>query len=281
MALASHLRTPPWAAVATLVVGIALSLLLALRQARGNDELIETQLQAHGGRIVQQLFDRLHIYEYGLRATRGVAVLAGEDSINQALFRRYIETRDIDREFPGARGFGVIRRVAPDAIDAYVERQRRQTPDFAVRTLEPHAEDNYIIELIEPVDRNRAARGLDIGSESKRRAAAEQALASGNATITAPITLVQAADKESRSFLVLLPIYREGLAIDTPAQRRAAAWGWAYVPIVIDEVLKAFDFDELDFALELEDVTGAVPEPFYLSAALAGGDNDQIGRAHV
>src|SRR5690606_36636209 len=190
----------------------ALSLLLALRQARSNDELIQTQLQARGGRIAQQLFDRLHVYEYGLRTTRGVAVVVGEDTIDQALFQRYTKTRDMDREFPGARGFGVIRRVAPDAIDAYLERRRRQIPDFAVRTLEPHATENYIIELIEPIDRNRAARGLDIGSESKRRAAAEQAVASGNATITAPITLVQAADKATRSFLVLLPIYREGAA---------------------------------------------------------------------
>src|SRR5690606_9738297 len=104
MALARHFQTPQWAAVATAVIGIALSLLLALRQARSNDELIETQLQARGGRIAQQLFDRLHVYEYGLRATRGVAVVVGEDTIDQALFRRYIDTRDIDREFPGARG---------------------------------------------------------------------------------------------------------------------------------------------------------------------------------
>jgi PAS domain S-box-containing protein len=87
--------------------------------------------------------------------------------------------------------------------------------------------------------------------------------------LTGPITLVQAAQLNQRSFLLLLPAWREGAAIDTPGQRSAAAWGWSYVPIVIDEVLQGFDALGQDFSLELVDITGTEAEVFYRSPALA------------
>jgi PAS domain S-box-containing protein len=247
-------------ALGVAIIGVALALVLAVRQARDNALLYETRLRASGERVADQLVERLHIYEYGLRAARGIALTVDPEHLTAELFRRYSEARDVDSEFPGARGFGLIRRVPAAAVVAYEQRMRRQLPDFAIRTLEAHSGERYVIELIEPISRNREARGLDIASENNRRTAANQAVERGRATLTGPITLVQAAELSQRSFLLLLP-----------AQRVAAVWGWSYVPIVIDEVLQDFDALGQDFALELVDITGAAPEVFYRSPALTEG----------
>jgi PAS domain S-box-containing protein len=269
MAVIPSFRESRRAAIGVAVVGIALALGLAIRQAGDNARLYETRLQASGERIANQLVERLRIYEYGLRAVRGVTAATDPERVTAESFRRYSEMRDLDLEFPGARGFGVIRRVPEADEAAYLQRMRAQIPDFAIRTLEAHGGERYVIELIEPIARNREARGLDIASENNRRTAANQAIYSGRATLTGPITLVQAAQLNQRSFLLLLPAWRESAAIDTPEQRSAAAWGWSYVPIVIDEVLQGFDALGQDFALELVDITGTEAEGFYRSPALA------------
>lgn len=269
MAVIPSFRESRRAAIGVAVAGIALALGLAIRQAGDNARLYETRLQASGEHIANQLVERLRVYEHGLRAVRGVAAAIDPERVTAESFRRYSETRDVDREFPGARGFGVIRRVPEADEAAYLQRMRAQLPDFAIRTLEAHTGERYVIELIEPIARNREARGLDIASENNRRAAANQAIYSGRATLTGPITLVQAEQLSQRSFLLLLPAWREGAAVDTPEQRRTAAWGWSYVPIVIDEVLQDFDALGQDFALELVDITGTAPEVFYRSPMLA------------
>lgn len=62
---------------------------------------------------------------------------------------------------------------------------------------------------------------------------------SGQVQLTAPITLVQAMKAPSKSFLMLMPIYRDGMARDSEAQRVAATLGWSYAPILMDEVMGA------------------------------------------
>ncbi|MEI8635044.1 CHASE domain-containing protein, partial [Vibrio sp. PP-XX7] len=80
-------------------------------------------------------FVRRFMYQYGLRGARGAVMTAGENGITRDLFNRYSKTRDIDiDEFPGARGFGFIRRVPVDAEMHFVHQARADDwPDFTIR----------------------------------------------------------------------------------------------------------------------------------------------------
>ncbi|WP_153061501.1 CHASE domain-containing protein, partial [Escherichia coli] len=139
--------------------------------------------------VVERLQRRIQLYEYGLRGARAVVVTAGETGINPRLFRQYTETRNFAEEFPGARGFGFIRRVPRQQTDAYLQARRADgLQDFSIKSLNEHTEERFVIEYIEPVERNRVAQGLDIGSEANRRQAAVSAMQTGKATITGPIT---------------------------------------------------------------------------------------------
>ncbi|MEN2979642.1 CHASE domain-containing protein [Tistrella bauzanensis] len=236
-----------------------------------NRMLFSDRLDTMVATVGKALSDRIGLYEYGLRGARGAIVAVGGDDVGLGHFRRYAATRDPATEFPGALGFGFIRRVQPEDEAAFIATKHAEgRPGFRVRQLTPHDDERFIIEYIEPEAPNASAVGLDIGSERDRREAATAAIASGAATLTAPITLVQADGQPERGFLLLLPVYEPGQATETEDQRRAAAIGWSYAPLIIDDVLHDLDYLDQGIALRLRDVTGgAESAAFYETPSFA------------
>lgn len=210
---------------------------------------------------------RVSSYEFGARGARGAIVAAGVDAPSRARFISYMNTRDLPTEFPGALGFGYIRRVSRSGLASFLDEARDDGfPGFSLRELNAHAGDHYIIQYIEPRGANYAAIGLDIGSEANRRLAADRAMLSGKATLTEPITLVQATGKPARGFLLLLPVYDPSLPQSTPEQRRAALVGWSYAPLIVDDVLHHIGATLDDFTLSIRDPdSDDVTLPFYRS----------------
>ncbi len=251
----------PWlGTLLVAIVGLLLTAALAARQSEANQRWVNERFEALALRLADQLQAQLQTYEYGLRGARGAIQAAGEQGVSRGSFRTYHLSRDIEREFRGAHGFGFVRRVPAADEAAFLASARRDgAPDFALRQLAPNTGERWVIQYIEPVERNRDALGLDIASEPHRRQAAERAMLDGRATLTAPVTLVQASGLVQRGFLLLLPIYRPGpgpgQAPATPEARRAALYGWSYAPLVIDEVLRNLPLRDAAFALALSDRT--------------------------
>ncbi len=242
--------------VASLLIGFATSALVAHQQKVSNTQAAQSRFEALSEDIVERLQLRIRLYEYGLRGARAVVVTAGDKGINQHLFRQYSETRNFAEEFPGARGFGFIRRVPRPQTDAYLRaRQADGLADFSIKTLNEHSDERFVVEYIEPSERNRLGPGLDIGSEANRRQAAISAMRTGKATITGPITLVQSRGDPQRSVLFLLPVYRSGATPAEIDQRESLAFGWTYAPLALSEVLADFDMAQLQYDLSITDVS--------------------------
>ncbi|MCA6218858.1 PAS domain S-box protein [Ideonella sp. B7] len=235
--------------------GLLLSGLAGWQQQRHNADYAQEQFNQQARQVTETLVERIRIYEYGLRGTRGAVLAAGEWDISLQRMRVYGASRDIAHEFPGARGYGFIRRVPAEALPRLLERLRRERgPDLRIRQLGPQVEPQAIIEYIEPEPPNSAAIGLDIASEPHRAEAARQAARTGLATLTAPITLVQTRGQEQQSFLFLLPIYRPGAVLDSPQAREAATLGWAYAPLSVPDILRSVNWTGSQFALTLNDL---------------------------
>lgn len=134
---------------------------------------------------------RMQIYEFGLRSAHSAVAFVGMEAVTRERFFYYAKSRDFAREFPGARGFGLIRRVKPEQEATFVMAARRDgKPDFSIHQLMPHDAERFVIQYIEPEENNRQAIGLDIGSEQKRRLAALVSMNSGQPVLTAPITIM-------------------------------------------------------------------------------------------
>ena len=252
--------------------GLLLTAGLTLQLDRKQEQDRQEAYQNFTTQFADTVEERITHYQYGLRGARGAILVAGEQGISRAGFRRYSASRDMKVEFPGARGFGFIRRVPLADEAAFVARARQDdAPGFAIRQLQPHAGERYVIQYLEPQAGNQQAIGLDIASEANRKAAADAAMRSGQVQLTAPITLVQAMKAPSKSFLMLMPIYRDGMARDSEAQRVAATLGWSYAPILMDEVMGAIRINPELTQFTLSDVSDPrKPVVFYASRAAAG-----------
>ncbi|MFO0575817.1 MAG: CHASE domain-containing protein [Polyangia bacterium] len=230
--------------------GFLFSIASSLFLWQKNRAIAEHRFLVLGERLAELLRRRVQSYEYGLFGARG-ALTAAERTDRQT-FRRYHQTRELAREFPGSFGYGFIRYVPRDQEAAFLSQVRsEQAPDFQIHDLQPHDGPHFVIQYIEPEAPNREAVGLDIGTEPRRRDAALQAAHSGRPTISAPIRLVQ-SHVPVAGFLYFLPMYRPGLPTETPEQRQAALLGWAYTPLQIDRILSGIGEvadNQLDFAL--------------------------------
>ena len=248
-------RRPPQIALLVFATGLACAAAGARFQDSRNRELVRQRFTAQTRRLTDQLVARLKLYEYGLRGARGVIMAAEGAEDARAIFRRYVLSRDMDREFPGARAFGFVRRVMPaDLPDLRARARRSGALGFETHQLIPNAGEQAIMEYVEPLERNRGALGLDILSEPRRRAAAVASMAGGAATITAPITLVQLPGVPGHAFVIMLPVYRAGLPVSTVAGRDAATYGWTLVALEFDDVLSRFDARQELFTLAITDV---------------------------
>lgn len=277
-----------------LVVGLCGAGGAALWQANYNETLSQERFDALSRRAVEQVSSRMHAYETGLLGVRGAVIAAGgETGIARLRFAQSIASRDLGREFPGSGGFGFIRRVPVAQEAAFVAAARLDgKPDFQIRQLGTNDGERFVIQYLEPLDASSPAIGLDIASEPHRRAAAEAAMRTGEMTLTAPITLVQApnAPRVARSVALLLPVYRADAQLGRlqQRQRRSAAArggpddviGWVYSPLLINEVLKGFDYQDGEFAMTLVDATpGATPERFFMSPGRIGAQPEALKRA--
>ena len=206
-------------------------------------------------RLKTEITDRLLKYQYGLRGQRGFIMGSGKERLNREFFKSYIESRDIAQEFPGARAFGFIERVAADDVDSFLKEARKSVlPDFRITEIKTNNADRFVIKLAEPLQNNLPAIGFDIASEHSRKEAALRAIASGKTTMTAPISLVQAQGKNSLGALLLLPVYRNGLATQTPAERDLATVGWVYCAIQVSTVFQDLDLENNQLQLTISDI---------------------------
>ena len=234
---------------------LVLALLLATGVATGwmyrMNQTADTQrFDALTQKLSDEIVRRMGVYAYGLMGTR--SVFAASDHVDRDEFRRLVESRELSREFRAATAVGYIQRVAMDDLPDFVEVVRHDNaPGFTPRDLAPYEthDDHLIVKYCEPQPANVGVLGLDAGQEPRRRAAAETAMLTGEATLTAPITLALGG-RDRAGFLLLLPDYQPDQPLETADQRRAALRGWVYMPLLAYRAFTDADQSvdgELDF----------------------------------
>lgn len=223
--------------------------LAAIWQSREINKAAKLRFVQQAERAGQEMQKRLLSPEYALKGMRGL--LAANPEIGRDDFRRYAESRDFASDYPNVRGFGLIVRVERKDLNAFVARERADNaPNFKIHS-SGNADDLYVIKYIEPLSNNRQAWGYDVGSEAIRRAAVEQAALTRETTLTGRIVLVQDG-KQGPGYLILLAVYRHGMALDTVEKREKALIGFVYAPIVISEVMRGMGEsvgEEIDLTL--------------------------------
>lgn len=254
-----------WLPLSLMLAGYLLANHFANQQQQQKQQRINQAVAKRLAQITEGVRDKVTLYQYGLRATRGAVMAVSPDNFNYQHMQTYSKSRNFKLEFPGARGFGLIKRVNPEDTTAFLAQMALERPDYSfnIRQLNSHDDSLFIIQYIEPEQQNRQAVGLDIGSEAMRRHAAINAALYDEVRLTAPITLVQAHKQSQQGFLILMPVYQSLPVPQDPNRRLELLFGWSYAPILINEVLSAVSGLQQDVQLNISDITNSTSLTFF------------------
>jgi PAS domain S-box-containing protein len=227
-------RVGVWLATAvTLILGVALTGLGVVSARQYYAAEARARFERYTERLTQQVGQKINLIANAVRSARGLYVAS--KSVQRLGFRAYVASRDLREELPGVQGMGYIQPVRRADLAAFVAaEQADDAPDFSVHS-SGDARDLYVVKFVEPLNLNLPAFGYDVGSEPVRRAAVEQAIRTGEPTLTGRIGLLY-DEKKRPAFLYLLPVYRPGSNPQTPAERASAVQGLVFCSGLFEEV---------------------------------------------
>jgi signal transduction histidine kinase len=234
--------------------------------------------EAEATRTADAIRERIGTTTALLHGTAGLFAVQAEVSREQ--FRDYIAQLRLRERYPGIQGIGYSMRVDAGSLPAIVARRRAvDDPQFRVWPPEPREEYHAVV-LLEPLDeRNLAAIGFDMFTESARRAAMSRARDTGAAAASGKVILVQEIDESKQAgFLIYLPVYHGGSVPVTLEARRRELRGFVYAPMRVGDLLRGVrgsGVREVDF--ELYD--GVRPRPEALMRSTKEGAGAQPAHA--
>lgn len=210
--------------------------------------------------ITSAIGQRIVTYETALQG--GVGLFAAT-TVGREDWQRYVQSLDLQQNYPGIQGLGFSIVLEPDQMESLVESVRAQGyPDF---TVWPEGERELYTAIIylEPFDwRNRRAFGYDMFSDPIRREAMQRARDTGKASATQALSLVQETTTDSQmGFLIYLPVYGQGRVPETVAERREQLLGFVYAPFRVRDLMRGILAPEMlvDVQLEIFDGQGTDP----------------------
>lgn len=258
-----------WAALV-----LALCLGLTYGAWRSAHDAIEQQVRADFDfrvrELVGNIVGRMQTYIQVLHGVQGL--YASSQEVTRREFHTYLAVQQVDRHFPGIHGIGYLPLLSGAALARHEAGVRAEGyPGYAVRPTGQRAW-HAPITYLEPLnDSNLLAFGYDIASEPVRRAALEQARDTGEAAMTGKIRLVQDGDSaQAYGFLIVLPVYENGVPHASVEQRRAALRAWVFAPFRMGDLMAGVG-GESARQLDLEIYDGAqLAEPALMYDSLPG-----------
>ncbi len=221
--------------VAVLLLGLLLTVLSSFSVHQSHEELARNKFTNLSKLLMLEAERRLTLPVFALKGAR--AVFDTGIHMRQNEFQAYVASRDLLHEFPGISGLGVISRIARSDVGRFTAATQFEGIDnFKVKT-SGHSAQLYVVKYIEPLNGNQADIGFDMGSEPKRRAAIESAIASGHPTLTPAVNL-QRAPHDSPGLVLMLPVYELDAPLGSAADRKSHLTGVLYASIVPTELLR-------------------------------------------
>ncbi len=191
-------------------------------------------------------------YEQVLRS--GVGFIYSADTVTSIEWKKYVQTLELEKLYPGIQGLGYTARLTPNEVGQLEKNIRSTTyPDFRVWPDESRDEYFAIVYLEPSNQRNLRALGFDMYTEEKRRKAMLRARETGQPALSEMVTLVQETSEDlQKGCLLYLPVYNREVSLSTPQQRSAALRGFVYSPFRINDLMKGilgFIQEEIEFEI--------------------------------
>lgn len=228
------LRSRKGAPLLILLTGLGFAALVTALTYSVQRDVAQVEFAARADRLANRLHDRISDHIALLQAT--AAAFEAQGRVMEAPdFTDYVARLDLLRHYRGIQGIGYAALTPAAAVAAAnAALARDYGPEIRVHPDPGAGVGTPIMLLAPPNDRNTRALGYDMFSEARRRAAMVQASATGQATATAPLELVQeiTGDKQP-GFLIYVPVHLGAASGDD------AVSGFVYAPFRAHDLHRA------------------------------------------
>jgi PAS domain S-box-containing protein len=226
-----------WLAWVVLGIGLLVSVFAGLQVKQGIEHHVQGEFAFACDQVTLKIEERLDAFALVLRG--GAALFAASKEVKRNEWHAFAANLKAEKGIPGAQGIGFAQIIPADQLATHIAQIRAEGfPGYTVHP--PGQRDLYTsIIYLEPFrDRNLRAFGYDMYAEPVRRAAMEQARDTGEAALSGKVELVQENGIDIQAgTLMYMPVYRNGMAVDTVAQRRSAILGWVYSPYRMNNLM--------------------------------------------
>ena len=223
-----------------LLVGLCFTAIVYYYFSKLTHEQDQSRFQKTVEELQDRIDDKIATSVALLRA--GTGLFAASVEVDPDEFERFVQQFDLNTNYPGVQGIGFSLSFKPERKDALIKRLRSQgNSNFRVWPEGERNEYTAILYLQPNANRNDVAIGYDMYTEPARRQAMDAARDSGQPAASGRVHLVQEPENSAKQwgFLIYIPVYRNGAAINSVAERRHALLGWVYSPYRIDDFLQS------------------------------------------
>ncbi|MCX6278900.1 MAG: CHASE domain-containing protein [Bacteroidetes bacterium] len=227
-----------WKALIILIICIILTIAATLHTKNNIEARAKSEFALVCDEIEVKITTRLHAHAQLLRA--GSAFFAASDTVTRTGWREFIKQAKIDENLPGIQGVGFSMIIPKNQLQRHIQTIRNE--GFPNYTVKPAGEREIYTSIIylEPfTDRNLRAFGYDMFSEPVRRKAVEISRDNDIAMLSGKALFVQETNQDVQpGALMYVPVYRNGMAVNTVEQRRSAIKGWVYSPYRMNDLMQ-------------------------------------------
>jgi signal transduction histidine kinase len=201
-----------------------------LRQSVESD--MNTAFSHQVRQIADNVSENIQVYQNVLGGSSGLFKV--HSGLTEDEWKTFHSPYDIKQKFPEVQSISVSRYLHAADLPAYFQRRVDQgEPDFAIT---PSGDrQTYVPVTFEALYRDsmQSSRGFDELTDPVRKEAIEHTIESGNLTMSGQITTTTA---KTPSFILYMPVYKNGMPSGTAAERQTALLG--FVSVTVD--MKAF-----------------------------------------
>lgn len=216
---------------------------------------VSAQLDARAKEAKFSVERQVSAYTEVLRGLQ--AQFVADANLSRATFHKVAASLHLESRLPGIQAVGFSPRVAPQERAAFAEALKGVAGSAGVASSSwttasmPAAGASFIVQFIEPLEKNQGGFGYDQLMEPKRRIAIEKARDTGELASSGRVRLfIEPGNVDGLVFF--LPVYRGGDVPASLAARRERIVGVVFLAVRVDEVLRSVFGPELLNTLDIE-----------------------------